>query len=421
MSAITPNDQFIEKNLKHNLTVNLLDGATFWFGYSFFSPIIILPLFLTHFTHNPILLGLIPFINTAGYLIPQLFSSNWVQHSPIKKFFPYNLGFFLERLPIALMVPVTLIFAKSSSNLTIIFILLLFGWHTTGAGTILVGWQDMIAKVIPTDKRGRFFGLTNFLGNIGGLLGALAVTQVLGLFPFPTGFVLAFATGASLNFLSWFFLGLTREPPDALPETAVSMADYFKSLPQVIRDNPNFRQYILSQVVITISNMANGFIIVYAVQNWNLPDSLAAGFTIAMLAGQIVANPLLGWLADRKGHKIVLEISLIINLVSLVLAIFAPSPLWFYLIFFLKGANGAGTFLSGTSITMEFSSAEQRPTFIGLANTIPGIAGALAPILGGWLAVGTGYPILFGVSSAIGLSGLFLMMLTVREPRKASA
>ena len=275
----------------------------------------------------------------------------------------------------------------------------------------------MIAKVIPTSKRGRFFGMTNFLGNIGGLLGALAVTQVLAKFPFPTGFVMAFAVGASLNFLSWFFLGMTREYPDRLAEKTVSIFDYFKSLPKIIRENPNFRHYIVSQVVIMISNMANGFIIIYAVQNWNLSDGMAAGFTIAMLAGQIVANPILGWLADRKGHKIVLEISLILNLLSLVMAIFAPSPLWFYPIFFLKGANGAGTFLSGTSITMEFSSAEQRPTFIGLANTIPGMAGALAPIIGGWLALETGYTVLFGLSVVIGLAGLFLMSMTVKEPR----
>jgi MFS family permease len=148
-----------------------------------------------------------------------------------------------------------------------------------------------------------------------------------------------------------------------------------------------------------------------------LPDSVAAGFTIAMLLGQAVANPLLGWLADHKGHKLSLEISLLVNLASLVLAALAPSPLWFYPVFFLRGVNAAGSFLSGVSIAMEFSSSEERPTIIGLANTVPGIAGALAPLLAGWMALGTGYPILFWVTTAVGLAGYGLLHLTVKEPR----
>ena len=43
----------------------------------------------------------------------------------------------------------------------------------------------------------------------------------------------------------------------------------------------------------------------------------------------------------------------------------------------------------------EFTEAENRPTYIGLANTIPGVAGALAPLIGGWLAGAVSYPGMF--------------------------
>ena len=46
----------------------------------------------------------------------------------------------------------------------------------------------------------------------------------------------------------------------------------------------------------------------------------------------------------------------------------------------------AGTFISGISIVYEFTGPENRPTYIGLANTIPGVAGSVAPLIGGWLA-----------------------------------
>ncbi len=232
--------QVIEKNIRHNFIVNALDGASFWFGYSFIAPTIILPLYISHFTSNPLIIGLIPFINTGGYLVPQLFTSNFVERAAIKKFFPVNLGFFLERIPIFLLAPTAYFLAGSHPTLALITFLLLYSWHCGGAGLIIVGWQDMIAKIIPVDKRGRFFGITNFIGNSSGILGALAVAFVLERFTFPDGFVLSFIAAAILMFLSWIFLSLTREPPVKNTKPMVSQMAYMRTLPKVMRGDRNF-------------------------------------------------------------------------------------------------------------------------------------------------------------------------------------
>jgi MFS family permease len=407
----------IAKNFRHNFIFNSLDGIAFWFGASFYSPSIILPVFITHFTHNPLILALIPFISTAGYLVPQLFTSHWVERAPVKKIFPVKYGFFLERIPIALLVPSTLLLSIRYPALAVVTTLLLFSWYTVGAGMILVGWQDMIAKIIPTDKRGRFFGVTNFLGNGSGILGAALVTWLLGKFVFPIGYVWAFGLGAALNFLSWWFLSQVREPPDPEIKIQTTFLDYYKKIPQLLKANPNFSRYLVSQMIVAVSAMGNGFLIVYAVQHWSLLDSQAAGYTVLFMAGQAIANPLLGWLADKKGHKLILEISLVLNIASLVAAILAPSPFWFYSIFFFRGVTMAGNFLAGISIVMEFCTPSDRPTYIGLANTLPGIAGGVAPLLGGWLALQAGYPWLFAVSAVVGLAGFFMLRWFVREPR----
>lgn len=55
---------------------------------SFFSSEIILPLFVSHFTDNPLAIGLILFRGWAGVLLPQLFMANAVERAPRKKFFP---------------------------------------------------------------------------------------------------------------------------------------------------------------------------------------------------------------------------------------------------------------------------------------------------------------------------------------------
>jgi MFS family permease len=410
--------QRIERDYRWNFLVNTLDGASFWFGMSFFSSTIILPLFVRHFTDNPLAIGLISFLGWGGVLLPQLFMANVVERAPRKKFFPVNLGFFLERLPIFLLAPSAYFLAVSQPVLTLVIFFVLYTWQNLGAGIIIVGWQDMIAKIIPVEKRGRFFGITNFIGNGTGIVGAMAVPFVLNRFDFPLGYVFTFTVAAALIFFSWVFLSLTREPPVYSSKPAVSQLDYIRSLPAILRRDHNFRTYLLSQIIYSLSGMATGFLVVYSAQTWDLPDAVASGFTIAMQVGLALANLFFGFLADRKGHKISLEICWLLNILSLLLAIIAPSPWWFIPIFFLRGAVNAGTFISGISIVYEFTDAENRPTYIGLANTIPGIAVTIAPLIGGWLAGAVSYQFMFILSAAIGVASWGLLRYAVREPRK---
>ena len=68
-------------------------------------------------------------------------------------------------------------------------------------------------------------------------------------------------------------------------------------------------------------------------------------------------------------------------------------------------------------IALEFCEPERRPTYIGLNNTVNGVAGGLAPLFGGWLAGVVGYVPFFVLSLAVGLAGLALLHWTVHEPR----
>jgi predicted MFS family arabinose efflux permease len=268
------------------------------------------------------------------------------------------------------------------------------------------------------EKRGRFFGITNFIGNGTGILGAMAIPFVLEKFTFPLGYVFSFTVTAALFFISWVFLSLTREPAVHSSKPSVSQLDYMRSLPEILRRDRNFCMYLLSQIIFSLSGMAAGFLVVYTVQAWNLPDAEASGFMIALQIGLALANLFFGFLADHKGHKLSLEICWLLSALSLVLAIIAPSPWWFFPIFFLRGAVNAGTFISGISIVYEFTEAENRPTYIGLANTIPGVAGSIAPLIGGWLAGAMSYQAMFILSAIIGAVSWVLLRFTVREPRK---
>jgi MFS family permease len=74
--------------------------------------------------------------------------------------------------------------------------------------------------------------------------------------------------------------------------------------------------------------------------------------------------------------------------------------------------------VSGTLIALEFSEPARRPTYIGIANTAIGVASALAPLIGGWVA-GFGYMWLFGLSTLIGAAALVQLLRTVKDPRRS--
>ena len=190
-----------------------------------------------------------------------------------------------------------------------------------------------------------------------------------------------------------------------------------KLLPAVIRSNKNFQNYLIAQIILAFGSMAVGFLLVYAIQRWHISDSQAASYGIAQLVTQSAANLALGFLADRKGHKLVLEISIALSIASFIAALAAPDPNWFYLVFALRGITSAGTFVSATSLPLEFSEPQDRPTYIGLASTLPGFAGAIAPMIAGGLAALTGYPFLFIASAALSLAAFGYLRWVVHEPR----
>jgi MFS family permease len=85
----------------------------------------------------------------------------------------------------------------------------------------------------------------------------------------------------------------------------------------------------------------------------------------------------------------------------------------------------SGNAVSRMNIILEFCAPEDRPTYIGLTNTLLAPA-MLAPVLGGWLATWAGYRGLFLVAAVVSVLGAALLAFWVREPRditqeKASA
>jgi MFS family permease len=410
----------IQRNFRWNFTVNLADGALFWLGLSFAAPSTIMPLYVSHLSDSRLLIGLISAITGAGWYLPQLLMANYVERMPVKKKFAVGVGLFSERLPFVVMAASAFLFAARDPNLALGLFFLTLTWHTIGAGIVAISWQDMLAKVIPVNYRGRMLGLANALGAAAGIAGAAAAAAILARYPFPTNFSICIALLAIFVMASWFALSLVREPPLQSNKPAISLREYMVRLPAMLRSDRNFAAYLLSRVVAVFGRMALGFVTVYAVQRWHLTDSQAGLYTTLLLVGETVAYVGAGALADRHGHKLVQETSLGLCALSMAIAVLAPSPTWIYAVFAAIGALTAAEVVSSIGIAMEFGTPEERPTYLGLANTIPGLFSAVAPLLGGWIASRTNYAVLFVTALLFSTFAWAIVHWLVKEPRKTS-
>lgn len=407
----------MERNFRWNYAVNVLDGSAFTLGVTFISSATIVPLFLSKLSDSPIPIGLAAMIAQGSWFLPQLFTANLVERLARKKPVVVNLGFFTERLPMWLILLAAVV-AAASPILALVLFFLGYAWHGLGAGVVATAWQDMLARIFPVNRRGRFFATTVFIGAGLGTIAASGSAWLLENYPFPQNFIISFGLAAFAINLSWVFLALTREPVRAEPVTRQDNRQYLAALPQLLKQDQNFSRFLLARSLLALSSMSIGFLTVSALARWQVADSTVGLYTVAALLGQTAGNLFFGLMADRYGHKLSLEMSGAAALLCFALAWLAPTPGWFYLVFALQGISQGGILVSGMMIVLEFSPSHRRPTYTGLANTLVGLINVIAPLVGTAL-VQFSYSALFALSALLALVGVVLMFYQVREPRLA--
>jgi len=409
--------QEVNRNFRWNITVNFLDGAFFWIGLSFISYTTILPLFVSKITVNPLAIALVAAIGGSSWYLPQLLAAGPTEKLARKKPVVVNLGFFTERLPLWFM-PLAALMSVKYPLLALVIFFLSYAAHGLGAGVIAPAWTDMLARIFPIDRRGRFFGITAFVGAGLGALGAIFSGWLLKTYPFPINFAYAFFIAALLITISWVFIALTREPAQAVPQEIKRQRSWSASrITAILRDDNNFRHYLIVRLLASFGNMAVGFVTVAAVQRWAVPDATVGLYTAALLVGQTTGNLIAGFIADRWGHRLSLMVGLTAVTCAYLLAWWSPEPFWYNFVFVLVGISSGIAIVSGILINMEFSRPEHVPTYVGIANTTMGIGSVLAPLVGAILAL-AGYNLLFIVSAMFGLAALIMLVTVVQEPRR---
>ena len=406
----------IHKHLKHNLIVNLLDGGFFGFAIGFASFFTILPLFVSTMTDSAILIGLIPAIHSVGWQLPQLLTADRVARQ--KRYKPMVLVMTIqERLPFLGLVAVAWFLPQIGNPLGIILTFGLLIWQGLGGGFTATAWQSLIGKIIPSDRRGTFYGAQSAAANLLASISALLAGYILENLPSPQDFALCFLLASVVMGISWYFLAQTREPESEPINLFSNQGAFWINLGVILKRDRNFRWFLVARMLSQMAVMAFAFYTVYAVRHHGMSEVGVGLMTGVLLGTQIAANPIMGWIGDRWSHRSVMEIGILSAVLSALLAWLAPSPGWFYLAFVMAGIANVANWTIGLAMILEFGNEPDRPAYIGLANTLVAPATFLAPLLGGWLADFAGYPAAFVTSAFGGLATLVVLQIFVRDPR----
>lgn len=407
----------IRKNLRFNIIVSMADASFFGIGWGFSSFGTIIPLFVSSMTDSAILIGLIPAIHAVGWQLPQLLTANTV--SRLRRYKPMVMWMTVqERIPFLGLALAAWLLPVFGVRIVLPLTFLLLIWQGLGSGMTANPWQSMIAKIVPPDMRGTFFGAQAAFANVLISVSAVGAGYLLGWLDSPLDFVLCFLVASVAYALSMAVLGLTREPVDENKELPAKSNSPFKGMGAILKRDRNFSWFLVMRVFYQFASMGFSFYIVYALRRFQM-DEVTAGFLTATLTiAQTVANVGMGWLSDRWGHRNMLIFGMVMVSLSSLLAWAAPALNWFYLVFILSGLANVAYWTIGMAMTVEFGTEAERPIYIGMANTLVAPATILAPLLGGWIADMAGYQTTFAISIVGGLLTAAMLLFLIKDPRK---
>jgi len=414
---MSASEAYARKHLRFNLAVSMLDATFFGVGWGFSSFGTIIPLFVSQLTSSAILIGLIPSIHAVGWQLPQLFTAQRVAR--LRRYKPMVMWMTIhERIPFMGLALLAWFLPHMSPTVALVLIFVLLIWQGLGSGFTANPWQSMIAKIIPQDSRGTFFGMQSAVANVLISLAAVGAGYTLDLLKTPLDFAVCFLIASVGYWLSMFVLGQTREAEDTEKEIPAEQPALFQGMGRILRTDRNFVWFLVMRVLYQFATMGFAFYIVYGLRRFNM-DAVTAGYlTAALTITQTVANAGMGWLSDRVGHRRVLIVGMLAVAVSSAVAWVGPSISWLFVSMIVSGLANVAFWTIGMAMTVEFGNEVDRPVYIGMSNTLVAPATILAPILGGVIADMAGFQTTFMLSAIGGVLTTALLVFMIRDPRQ---
>ncbi|MBN1582886.1 MAG: MFS transporter [Anaerolineae bacterium] len=416
----------LPKHYKRNFWCLVGDFGFFGIGLAFIGSSTVIPSFLTALQTPAFVIGLMSTLQSACWLLPQLFAARYLADKEYMKphiLWPAGLG---RTLLLVMAVLIWITGAQPAWLIIALMTLVVIGFWV-GDGLASVPWFDFLSKVIPATRRGRLTSTGQTLSGIFGFLVGFAVEWMLsdrGL-AFPNNYASLFFLAFVMLALSFLSLSFGIEEKGISSHKVPSWREYIPQLWEVLKHDRTYRRYIITRQIYGLSALASPFYMTYALDRLGLPAQVAGRYTSIGVMGSILAAMIFGWINERYGSKRVIVIGIAITTLIPIYALLAPSlfpdPAWlawgYGLVFFFFNMSMSSMMPGWITYVLEHAPEAKRPTYVGLTNTINGI-NMLFSALGGVILQwsGSNYHLLFGITIA-GVLLAWPVSLSLPEPR----
>ncbi|MFQ5510494.1 MAG: MFS transporter [Candidatus Krumholzibacteriia bacterium] len=441
---------------RRNFVLGIITGAFINLGMAFFDPFTVLPLFVAKLGGSALLIGLVSALHGVGWFLPQVFASRLAETRAY--LMPmYRVVSVVRAL--ALGVVVLLVFkldVSSGSLLLAGFLGMLLVTHLAG-GFSAIPFLEVTSKTIPVTSRGRFFGTRRLIGGTAGvgagvlvglvlnrrhegtwldgphfdtLRGAVAKLGLIG-HEFPTDFAMLFVLGWISMTVGMIAFACAGEPPSATVRPSARLLDHVRAGFGLLRHDANYRLFYAVRICWQLTAMSFPFYASYAFTDLGFSDNTIGLFLSVWLASGVMSNYIWGKLLDRRGNKIVLQVTAVLSALppAAILVVdrmvgrsleLASLPLLLALTatFFVNGFIRSGRVISNITYLLEFAPESKRPLYVGFMNSFS-FPFMLSPLLGGAILLAFDIRGLFSVSVVFALLNIVLST-RLREPRGAT-
>jgi len=403
-----------------------MDYCFFGVGVTFISANTVLPGFLTALGASSAFIGLVSSLQSASWLLPQLFAARYVASQSRKKpyiLWPAAIG---RSLLLVLAVLIWAMGNRSPSLVAIIVAVVTIGFWM-GDGLASVPWFDMLSNMIPPRRRGRLTGTGQVLSGVLAFAAGLLVEYLLSDRgpAFPNNYATLYGLGFVMLVHSFVATASAVEIPGTPKEKTPTWREYVPQLWRVFKQDRVFRRFILARQLSGLGMLSIPFYMPYALERLHLPAHVAGRYTSIGVVGSILAAVLFGWLNEHLGSKWViltgLTLGVLIPSSALLLPPILTDPTWlawgYGLVFFFLSAMMGSMMPGWMTYMLEWAPEKDRPTYVGLTNTLNGIT-PLFSTLGGLILQWSGknYRLLFAVT-LVGLVLTWPLSLHLPEPR----
>ncbi|MFP6805738.1 MAG: MFS transporter [Pseudomonadales bacterium] len=408
----------IRRNLTRNFLAQLAHGMFGQTGFRLVMAPTFIPAYIMMLSGgSQFIVGLALSLQALGMMLTPLIGATFIEHR--KRVLPVGLLTGACMRGCVLLIALSGFFLEGTAALIAIMIsLTLLGLFQGMQGVI---FNFLMSKVIPVSKRGRLTGLRNFLAGITSASVAwIGGTYLIGDSPDAIGYSWTFLLAFVLTSMGLLTLLLMKEPEPPIIKPKQSLWQRMGEVPGLMRDDPAFTRYFIARSISTMGRMAMPFYILFAGMSIGLSGQTLGILTFVFTISGTISNLAWGYLADRKGFRLVFLLSIILWMISTLLLMFITEYYVTIAVFIGIGAAVQGFDNSSQNMTLEFGDRENLPMRIAIANTAAEVAGTIGPLLGGILAATLGYHAVFTVSILFLFIGGLMVRFFVPEPRNVT-